>query len=495
MMDQQNVMVILVGVVTFLIVLYYWKHVWERRKMPPGPLPLPILGNFLQIHSAGLMPCLTKLAERFGPIYTIYFGARPTVILTGYQTIKEALVELGDVFLNRGTLPVFDRLFQCGGLALTNDETWSQLRQFSLMTLRDFGMGKKSLEEPLLEEARHLIAHFKSTNGQPVDTSTSLMCATSNVIANMLLGTRYNYDDKKWNRVLQDSHDAFHIVSSIWGQLFDMFPDIMQYVPGPHQKIFRLFKPLKDTVEESIRSHQKTLDPAGPRDYTDCFLLRMNQEEKNPKTAFHIPNLVSTVFDMFLGGSESTAVTVNYGLLMLIKHPEIQDKVHQEIDKVIGREREPRADDRSHMPYTNALLHEIQRYSDVFPMGLIRATTRDVTFHGYFLPKGTDVLTLLTTVLRDPSQFEKPEEFDINHFLDENGKFKKINGFMPFSAGKRACVAESIVRLQLFIFFTMILQKFTLKATVDPKDFDVSPTESGLENVPPSHNIRFIART
>ncbi|XP_069799550.1 cytochrome P450 2C4-like [Dendropsophus ebraccatus] len=434
MTDQDNAIVILVGVVTFLLTLFYWKHVWERRKMPPGPFPLPILGNFLQIHSKGSLQCLTKLAEKFGPIYTIYIGARPTVVLSGYQTIKEALVELGDVFMNRGNIPVFEHLYKHGGLALINDEMWTQLRQFSLMTLKELGMGKKSLEEPLLEEARHLVNHFKNLNGEPFDPSTTLMCATSNITSNLLLGTRYNYDDKKWMKILQNSRDAFLIVSSSWGQLYDAFPGIMRYLPGPHRKIFTLLKPLEDVVKESVESHQKTLDPACPRDYTDYFLLRVKQEEKNSKTVFNVPCLIATVFDMFLGGSESSSVTVNFGFLILVKYPEIQDKVHKEIDQVIGREREPRADDRSLMPYTNALLHEIQRYSDVFPLGFTRSTTRNVTFHGYHLPKGMNIITLLTTVMRDPSHFEKPEEFNINHFLDENNKFKKNDGFMPFAA-------------------------------------------------------------
>ncbi|XP_069602818.1 cytochrome P450 2F2-like [Ranitomeya imitator] len=495
MFDQQNALTILVGVVTFMLTLFYCKHLWKRRRMPPGPLPLPIFGNFLLICSEGIMPCLTKMAEKFGPVYTLYLGSRPTVVLTGYQAVKEALVESGDAFTNRGASPLLDRIFHNGGLTLVNDETWSQLRLFSLTTLKDYGMGKKSLEEPLKEEAKHLVDHFTRLKGQPVDPNKTLMFASSNVIANLVFGSRKCYDDERWQKILQDTHDAFHLISSIWGQLYDIFPGIMYYLPGPHKKIFSLLKSLEDAVEESVRSHQKTLDPACPRDFIDCFLLRMKQEKKNVNTDFTIPNLVATVYDMFLGGAETTAITVNFGFLILAKHPEIQDKVHKEIDQVIGREKEPRADDRNHMPYTNAFLHEIQRYSDVIPMGVIRSTTRHVNFHGYDIPKGTDVITMLTTVLRDPSQFEKPEEFNVNHFLDENNKFKKTNAFMPFSAGKRACVAESLVRQELFIFFTVILQKFTLKPTVDPKDFDISPTESGLEKIPPTHKIRFIART
>lgn len=198
---------------------------------------------------------------------------------------------------------------------------------------------------------------------------------------------------------------------------------------------------------------------------------------------------------MFLGGTESTAVTVNFGYLILIKHPELQDKLHEEIDRVIGQGREPKAEYQGKMPLMNALVHEIQRYSDIFPMGFSRATNRDITFHGYYIPKATNVLPMLTTALRDPTHFETPEEFNIKHFLDENGKFQKNNAFLPFAAGKRGCIAESMVRMQLFLFFTIILQKFTLKSVVDPKDLDISPTESGIENIPPARKIIFIPRT
>ncbi|XP_069602817.1 cytochrome P450 2C23-like isoform X3 [Ranitomeya imitator] len=435
MMDQQNVIAVLIGAITFILIFFYWKYAWERRKMPPGPFPLPIVGNFLKIQRDGLIPSLTKMARTYGPIYTVYFGTRPIVVLTGYQIIKEALVDMGDAFLNRGAIPFVESIMNHAGLAFVNGESWNFLRQFSLLTLKDFGMGKKSLEEPLQEEAQHLFNHFKSLNGQPFDPSTTVICASSNIISRLVMGMRFDYSDKRWMDTLAESRKAFHIVSSTWGQ-----------------------------------------------------------DKKNLNTAFHLTNLIETVFDMFLGGSETTAITIYFSLLILIKYPEIQDKIHEEIDQVIGQERAPKADDRNNMPYTNALLHEMQRISDTFPVGLMRSTTRDVTFHGYHIPKGTNVMPMLTTVLNDPSLFETPEKFNIKHFLDEKGKFKKNNGFMPFSAGKRACIAESLVRLQLFIFITVILQKFTLKSVVDPNDLDISPTETGIENHPPTHKIKFIAR-
>ncbi|XP_040179124.1 cytochrome P450 2F2-like isoform X1 [Rana temporaria] len=496
MSDFQSVTAVLVGVVSFITVLFYGKFLWRRSKMPPGPFPIPILGNFLQIHSDGLLPNLLKLSKAYGPVYTVHFGSRPAVIVTGYPALREVLINHGDAFLNRGTLPAADRVMHHEGTSFTNGELWKQLRQFSLQTLKDFGMGKKSLEDPILEEAHHMVEHLKNLNEQPFEPSTLLICASSNVLANMLMETRYDYNDEKWMKILQGTREAFHIMSSFWGQLYDFFPAVMEWLPGPHKRIFFLLEILEDVMKESIRNHQQTLDPACPRDFIDCYLIKMTQENNNlGKSPFTLKGLPPAIMDMFLGGTESTALTLNFGFLILMKYPELQDKMYDEIDQVVGQAREPRAENRTQMPLMNAFVHEIQRYSDVFPMGLTRSTTRDITFHGYYIPEGTDIITLLTTALRDPTQFETPEKFNIKHFLDDNGKFRKRNAFLPFSAGKRACIAESLVRMQLFLTFTIILQKFTLKSMMDPKDVDISPAISGVENIPPACKIIFSQRT
>ncbi|XP_026548431.1 cytochrome P450 2D26-like, partial [Notechis scutatus] len=116
-----------------------------------------------------------------------------------------------------------------------------------------------------------------------------------------------------------------------------------------------------------------------------------------------------------------------------ICHFVLPGKVQEEIAKEIG-DREPRTDFRAKMPYTDAVIHEVQRFADVVPTNMPHATTMDVTFKGFFIPKGMYILPLLTSVLRDESQWEKPHEFYPEHFLDSKGKFVKRDAFMPFSA-------------------------------------------------------------
>ncbi|XP_042523733.1 cytochrome P450 2F5-like [Dipodomys spectabilis] len=125
----------------------------SKGRLPPGPRPLPILGNLLQLRSQDLLTSLTKLSKEYGSMYTGYLGPRKVVVLSGYQTVKEALVDQGEEFSGRGDYPVFFNFTKGNGIAFSNGERWKALRRFSVQILRNFGMGKRSMEEWILRKA------------------------------------------------------------------------------------------------------------------------------------------------------------------------------------------------------------------------------------------------------------------------------------------------------------------------------------------------------
>ncbi|CAJ0965272.1 unnamed protein product [Ranitomeya imitator] len=170
------------------------------------------------------------------------------------------------------------------------------------------------------------------------------------------------------------------------------------------------------------------------------------------------------------------------------------EKVHKEIDQVIGRDRCPKMQDQSQMPFTDAVIHEIQRFTDLLPMSLPRKTTKDITYRGYSIPKDTNVYPMLTSVLKDPTHFPYPNEFNPQNFLDENGEFKKNDAFIPLAAGKRICMGENLARVEMFIILITILQNFSLKSPVPPQDLDITPEISGLINFPKLFKLAFIPR-
>ncbi|ERE77659.1 cytochrome P450 2C29-like isoform 2, partial [Cricetulus griseus] len=158
-------------------------------------------------------------------------------------------------------------------------------------------------------------------------------------------------------------------------------------------------------------------------------------ENCNQELKYTLENLTVMVNDLFGAGTETTGSTMKYALLLLMKYPHVTAKVQEEIDRVVGRERSPCMQDRNHMPYTNATIHEVQRFIDLVPNSVPHAVTCDVKFRNYLIPKGTTVIASLSSVLHDSKEFPNPETFDPGHFLDGNGNFKKSDYFMPFSTG------------------------------------------------------------
>ncbi|XP_003224943.2 cytochrome P450 2C9 [Anolis carolinensis] len=487
--------VLLLVCISCLLLSAFWKSQANKRtKMPPGPTPLPIIGNALQLKTNHLDLTLCKLSEKYGSVFTLHFGTKPVVVLHGYNAVKEALIDQAEDFAPRGRMPLVEKYFRGQGIIFSNGERWKQLRRFALTTLRNFGMGKKSIEERIREEAQYLLERLQGTKEQPFDPTFLLNCATSNIICSIVFGKHYDYDDKKFLAIMALMNDNFEILSSPWGQLANTFPSFMDWIPGPHHRVGTNLEKSKAFVMEEMEAHRQTLDPSSPRDFIDCFFIKMDQEKNNEPSEFTTESLLMSTIDLFGAGTETTSTTLRYGLLVLQKYPEIEEKVQEEIDRVVGRSRLPCMADRGQMPYTDAVIHEIQRFISLVPLSLPHSVAKDTLFRGYIIPKDTSVFPLLTSVLHDGKEFPNPTEFDPQHFLNKDGTFRKSDFFMPFSAGKRICAGEGLARMELFMFLTSILQNFKLKPLMDPQDIDIKPHLSGIGNIPQPYRLCVVPR-
>uniref|UniRef100_A0AAY4DTF6 Cytochrome P450 n=1 Tax=Denticeps clupeoides TaxID=299321 RepID=A0AAY4DTF6_9TELE len=276
------------------------------------------------------------------------------------------------------------------GLLISNGERWRQLRRFTLTTLRDFGMGRKKMESWIQEESKHLVDLLRENQPAPFDPTFFLSRAVSNVICALVFGQRFSYKDAQLLKLF---------FFSTLSQLYNIFPRLMDYLPGQHHAIFREVNELRKFSTEKIREHQETLNPDDPRDYIDCFLMRLN--ENLVSTEFHHENLTATVLNLFLAGTETTSSTMRYTMMLLIKYPDIQEKMQKEIDNVIGQTRSPTMEDRKSLPFTNAVIHEAQRFLDLVPLNVPHYATKDISFKGYIIPKVTVTTGMLSINLQD----------------------------------------------------------------------------------------------
>ncbi|XP_044786613.2 cytochrome P450 2B4-like isoform X2 [Bubalus bubalis] len=430
--------------ILFIGLLLLWGCPASRGCLPPGPWPLPFLGNVLQMDQKGLLKSFQALREKYGDVFTIYLGSRPAVILWGYEAMKEALVDQAEAFSGRGHIAIIDPVFQGTGA--------------------------------------YLDPHFLFN------------AITANIVCSIVFGERFNYQDPRLLQLLHLLNEIFIILCSFYTQVFEIFPGILKHFSGTHTRLYSMIEEVKDFITENMERHQKMLDPSGPKDFIDSFLLRMDKERLDPESEFHQKNLVHTVLSLFFAGTETSSSTLCFGFLLLLKNPDVLEKVQAEIDRVIGAHRLPALEDRAKMPYTDAVIHEIQRFSDLVPVGVPHSVTKDTHFRGYYLPKGITVYPVLSSALQDPRHFEKPNTFYPGHFLDAQGNFRKPEVFIPFSMGKRLCLGESLARSELFLFLTTLLQNFSLGSPKAPEDIDLSPRENGLGRPPPFFQVRFLPR-
>ncbi|XP_025031110.1 cytochrome P450 2F3-like [Python bivittatus] len=476
-----------------LLLLFRGDGRGTKARLPPGPQPLPFIGNLLHLDTKNIIKSLLALNKEYGSIFTVYMGLRPVVVLCGYQAVKEALVDQGEEFSGRGDMPVLFRFTQGNGIAFSNGEKWKILRRFAIQTLRDFGMGRRSIEERIQEEARCLVKEFARMK-EAFDPTFLLGCSVSNVICSVVFGDRFDYEDQQFLTFIGLINDNFRLFSSSWAQMYNIFPHIMYYLPGPHNQIFSNFEKLRTLVKEIAKAHQATLDPSCPRDFMDSFLLKMQQEKEDPLSFFHTDTLIMTTHNLFFAGTETISTTLRYALLILMKFPEVTAKVQEEIAKVVGSERSPSIADRAQMPYTDAVIHEVQRFADIIPMGIPHALTKDTRFQGCFFPEGTNVLPFLHSVHRDPTQFKNPEMFDPAHFLDAPPPLPRPSPFFLGPPGKRLCLGEGLARMELFLFLATLLQRFTFQPTCPREQLDISPLMSGIGSVPRPYAFRALSR-
>ncbi|XP_058039088.1 cytochrome P450 2K1-like [Ahaetulla prasina] len=407
------------------------------------------------------------------------------VVLTGYETVKEALVNQADAFADRAEFPIFEDAGKGSGLIFAHGENWKVMRRFALSTLREYGMGKRTIEDKITEECSVLTKTMKTYAGKPFDITTILTAAVSNIIVSILLGKRYEYEDATFLRLLKMINENLQLSGSPAVLLYNLFPKL-GFLLGAGKKVRKNEKELHDFIRTTFIEYLQDLDENDQRNFIESFLVRQKQENRKMTHGgfFHNENLIGLVDDLFNAGTDTTTNTLRWAILLMMKYPEIQRKVQEEIAKEIG-DTKPKTDHRAKMPYTDAVIHEIQRFGDILPSNLPHATLMDVTFKGFFIPKGMHIIPLLTSVLHDESQWEKPHEFYPEHFLDSEGKFVKRDAFMPFSAGRRICAGETLAKMELFLFFTSLLQKFTFHPPpgTSKDDLDLTP-DVGLTSPP-----------
>ncbi|XP_036034657.1 cytochrome P450 2J3-like isoform X2 [Onychomys torridus] len=381
---------LLLAAVIFLFLADYFRS-RRPKNFPPGPRRLPFVRNIFQMDFKQPHLALQQLVKKYGNVISLDFGIMSSVIISSLPLIKEAFTNLDENFMSRPIFPIQKHIFNENGLIFSRGQTWKEQRRFALMTLRNFGLGKKSLEQRIQEEARHLVGAIREERGQPFDPHFKINNAVSNIICSITFGERFEYHDSQFQELLKLLDEAMCLGSSPMVHFYNIFPWIMKHLPGRHQRIIATWGKLKSQVSDIVNNHRKDWDPDEPRDFIDAFLKEMTKHQHKTATSFNEENLICSTLDLFLAGTETTSTTLRWALLYMALYPEVQEKVQAEIDRVIGQEKQPSLADRDAMPYTNAVVHEVLRMGNIIPLNVPREVTVDTTLAGFHLPKENEL--------------------------------------------------------------------------------------------------------
>ncbi|XP_063306288.1 cytochrome P450 2C3-like [Pelobates fuscus] len=394
----------------------------------------------------------------------------PIVVLCGYEVVKDALMNHGEQFSQRPRIPTY--VVYNKGYAFSSEcEFWRPMRRFLLSALRNFGMGKKIMENQIHEELCDLISAISQTGGKAFNPTNLLGSAVNSTISYILFGEKLDYQDPKLHELIMAIRKHIGNPLSLLNQICNVFPVLLK-LPLINDKLYKDTFDVHNFVRKQISRHRESVDLNSPRDFMDYFLGKIKEEELKTDSLFNDTSLEVMASGIMAAATDTTSTTLKFCLICMTHFPEIQEKVQREIDEVVGPDRCPGMQDRPQLPYTNAVIHECQRIYDLAPIAHYHALSEDTHFRGFMLPKGTTVIPFLSSVLFDPTQWETPEDFNPGHFLDDKGQFKANPAFMPFSAGLRMCLGENLARMELFLFISALLQKFTFTRTPGSKQLD-----------------------
>ena len=481
-------MLVLITLITFMFL--------NRRdkRFPPGPPKLPIVGNLFSLASPDPLANFARLREKYGDIYGIYVGKELNIVFNGYDVINDALLKQGTLFSRRPQHSFAKAVVDYVGIVGTNDKLWKEQRGLAINALQSLCLknGSQHIDRLILTGVNKLLDRLETLDGKPVNLKSYLQVSVAGIITSIILGKFFELDDERFKNYL-----TFHSgnMAKIPGRL--VLINCFSFLLKLPFDAFGLKGLIQSVLTWETFMNERLLDEEADATGNDIIALYQAAIKENEEEAlgqsYSRKYMRNTTFDLAIAGSDTTATTINWILLYLLHYPEVENRLHGEIDDVIGRNRPPSLTDRPDLPYMEATILEALRIAAAAPMAVPHSVPHDVIFKGYLIPKDTNILANLHSVHMDPEIWPEPTKFRPERFLSADQKIEIPKQHIPFSIGPRSCLGETLAKMELFLFMASILQRFNL-VPVDMASLPPIKGQLGLTFDPEPFEIRLIKR-
>ncbi|KAE8692034.1 hypothetical protein F3Y22_tig00110863pilonHSYRG00066 [Hibiscus syriacus] len=477
----------------FIFFIFLTIKLLTRRKqnLPPSPLSLPIIGHF-HLLSNPLYKSLATLLSKYGPILYLRVGSRRILVASSPSAVEECIGKNDMIFANRPPTMAGDILMYDGRSYVwaPHGHLWKNLRRLSVVEILSTTSVQKSssIREDEVGNLvhRHLLG-VSADNGssRKVDLKYLFGLLTMNVMLKMASGEAAARDKETEKMVFKEFKSLFF--PSLGTNICDFFP-VLKWIgfQGIEKGLKELYRRRDEYVQKLVDGirFKRTRDNAIENPSVIEKLLSFQEEDPE---FFSEEVIKGTTLMMFIAGTETTSVTLEWAMSLLLNHPEALKKVRAEIDSRVGHERLLNDSDLSKLPYLRSAVNETLRLYPPAPVLVPHYSSEDCMVCGYEVPKGTLLIVNAWAIHNDPKIWDEPTKFKPERFEEE----KEGSKFLPFGLGRRACPGATIgLRLVLLALGTVI-QCFEWE-NVGSDTVDMTPgTGLGLSKAMPLEALCF----
>ncbi|PON44988.1 Cytochrome P450, E-class, group I [Parasponia andersonii] len=453
-------------------------------KHPPGPLPLPIIGN---LHMLTTLPHrgLQKLAQKYGPIMCLRLGQVLTVVVSSPEAAELFLKRHDAVFASRPRIQASDYVsYGSKGMAFCEyGPYWRNVKKLSTSQLTspskiEFFAGLRRDEVvSLVDELKRVAAAH-----EVVDISGKVGELIETITYKMILG-RNNDDKYDLKGIIEESLSlmgAFNLADYVpWLGPLDL--------QGLTRRLKTVSKGIDHLMENILVEHEQKGEHDSTQDFVDVLLSLKNQHDTNPQSddsyqvlTIERDNIKAILLDMLVGAFDTASATISWAFSELLRNARVMKNVQAELESVVGTEKMVEEKDLGKLQYLDMVIKETFRLHPVGPLLAPRESREDIIIEGHYIPKKTRILVNVWAIGRDPNVWSKNvEEFYPERFI---GKDIDVRGhdfkFLPFGAGRRACPGMQLGLVTVRYVLAQLLHCFIWELPSGMEDKDIDMTES-----------------
>ncbi|CAN0841975.1 3,9-dihydroxypterocarpan 6A-monooxygenase [Linum grandiflorum] len=472
--------ILILAAVTITSLLFLFTRLLKNSPnppLPPGPRALPIIGNLAALDPE-LHSYFGSLARTHGPILRLWLGQKLGIVISSPTLAREILKDQDVAFANRD-VPDVARAVAYGGSDIVwtpYGAEWRMLRKVCVLKMLSnttldsvYGLRRKEL--------RRTVGFMAGRAGSEVDFGEQMFLTVMNVVTSMMWGGTVGEGEER-EKLGAVFRGLVSEITEILGSpnLSDFFPALTRFdLQGLNKKVNAAGMSFDAIFEEVISKRLKMEE--GSTDFLEFLLKLVKEEGGDAKTPLTMTHLKALLMDMIVGGTDTSANSVEFAMAEVLNNPQVLEKAQQELDEVVGKENIVEESHIHKLPYLNCIMKESLRLHPALPLLVPHCNpSEDCVVGGYTVPKGSRIFVNVWAIHRDPSVWkDAPLEFKPERFADSSFDYSGNDlTYFPFGSGRRICAGIAMAERMFLFSLGTFLHSFDWKLPRGKENVDLS---------------------